>query len=167
MRRKSFAGMTCSIARTLDVVGEWWTILVLREAFRGARRFDEFEQGLGIATNILTTRLARLVQHGVLERAPAEGTKRHEYRLTEKGRDLFPVLVALLHWGDRWAAGPDGPPVTIVDRASGRPIRRLTLQDADGRSLAAHEVRGMPGPGATEETRRRYAIPEKVDGRQS
>ncbi|MCC7272610.1 MAG: helix-turn-helix transcriptional regulator [Alphaproteobacteria bacterium] len=164
MRRKSFAGMHCSIARTLEVVGEWWTILVLREAFRGARRFEDFEQGLGIATNILSSRLAKLVGHGVLERVPAPGSRRHEYRLTAKGRDLFPVLVALLQWGDRWMAGPGGPPVRITDRATGRDIAPLVLRDADGRPLAANEVRAVAGPGATDETRRRYPAREAADG---
>src|SRR6202165_3150374 len=106
--------MNCSIARALDVLGEWWTLLVVREAFRGVRRFDGFVERLGIAPDILSSRLGRLVEHGVLEeRAYQERPPRVEYRLTSKGRDLFPVLLALMAWGDRWYA-EDGPPIDLI-----------------------------------------------------
>src|SRR5215207_10126911 len=114
MRGISFGDMACSVARTLDVVGERWTLLILRDAFNGVRRFEDFQQSLGIARNILTDRLQTLAAQGVLERRRyQEHPERFEYRLTDKGRDLFPVLVALLHWGDAWYA-PDGPPRVLL-----------------------------------------------------
>lgn len=106
--------MNCSVARTLEVVGEWWTMLVIREAFFGVRRFDDFQGRLGIARNVLAARLQGLVDNGILERRLyQERPERFEYRLTEKGRDLYPVLVSLMGWGDRWMAGENGPPVTL------------------------------------------------------
>src|ERR671919_3186160 len=110
MPRKDFSEMPCSVARTLEVIGDRWTILILRDAFYGVRRFDDLRRGLGVARNILTDRLSKLVEHGVLERVPYQDPPpRFEYRLTEKGRDLWHVVTAVRQWGDRWAA-PDGPP---------------------------------------------------------
>jgi DNA-binding HxlR family transcriptional regulator len=148
--------MRCSIARALDLVGEWWTMLVVREAFMGTTRFDAFQRNLGIAPNILSARLKRLVASGVLQRMPAGGARRQEYRLTEKGRDLFPVLVALLQWGDRWLAGPDGPPVRLLDRAAGLPVA-VGVRSSDGRTLHPADIRLVPGSGAGDVTRRRFA----------
>src|SRR5262249_8199804 len=114
MKRTSFAGMHCSIARTLEVVGEWWTLLILRDAFLGIGRFDDFQRRLGIARNVLTDRLQRLVEHGILERHRyQERPERFEYRLTAKGQDLHPVILSLLRWGDRWTAGEEGPPLLL------------------------------------------------------
>ena len=110
----------CSIGRALAIVGERWTLAIVREAFAGARRFDVFQQRLGIARNVLSARLRTLVENGVLERsAYQDAPRRFEYRLTAKGRDLYPVLVALLGWGDRWLAGTEGPPLTLTHRACG------------------------------------------------
>src|SRR5258708_23707588 len=156
MRRKSFAAMRCSIARSLDLVGEWWTMLVVREAFMGTTRFDAFQRNLGIAPNILSARLRRLVASGVLQRMPAGGARRQEYRLTEKGRDLFPVLVALLQWGDRWLAGPDGPPVRLLDRAAGLP-GAVGVRSSDGRTLRPTDIRLVRGPGSRDVEPRRLA----------
>jgi len=120
MRRTSFAAMPCSVARTLEVVGEWWSLLVLRDAFKGVRRFDDFQRSLGIARNILADRLASLVEHGVLERRLyQERPERFEYRLTQKGLDLYPVIVALLRWGDHWATDDIGPPLVLSHKACG------------------------------------------------
>jgi DNA-binding HxlR family transcriptional regulator len=148
--------MRCSIARALDLVGEWWTMLVVREAFMGTTRFDAFQRNLGIAPNILSARLKRLVASGVLQRVPAGGARRQEYRLTEKGRDLFPVLVALLQWGDRWLAGPDGPPVRLLDRAAGLPVA-VGVRSSDGRTLRPADIRLVPGPGARDARHRHFA----------
>ena len=116
MRRTSFAGMACPIARTLEVVGEWWTLLIVRDALDGARRFEEFRRS-GIADNILSARLELLVRVGILERqAYQEHPPRHEYLLTAKGRDLLPVLVALGVWGLRWTDGPRRPPAGVTKR---------------------------------------------------
>ena len=120
MRRTSFATLDCSIAQTLEVVGEWWTLLILRDAFQGVRRFEAFQRDLGIARNVLSDRLNRLVDNGILERRPYQSQPpRSEYRLTSKGLDLYPVLISLMRWGDRWAAGPAGPPVSLSHKECG------------------------------------------------
>jgi DNA-binding HxlR family transcriptional regulator len=158
MKRTSFRDMNCSIARALEVVGEWWTFLVLREAFLGVRRFEGFQERLGIARNVLTTRLRRLVARGVLERSRYQTRPaRFEYRLTEKGLDLFPVVVALKEWGDRWIAGRRGPPVVLAERATGRRIDPVLVCRRTMRPIRARETIARPGPGATRETRRRFA----------
>jgi DNA-binding HxlR family transcriptional regulator len=114
VKRTPFADWPCSIARTVDLIGDWWTPLVLRDAYRGVRRFDDFQRSLGIGRNILTQRLHRLVDEGMLERRPyQEHPPRHDYVLTDKGRDFYPVLAAMMRWGDRWLAGEEGPPVRI------------------------------------------------------
>jgi DNA-binding HxlR family transcriptional regulator len=158
MKRKTFARMNCSIARALELVGEWWTMLILREAFLGTRRFHDFQRNLGIARNILSARLKKLVMRGILERSAAQdGGRRLEYRLTEKGRAFFPVLMALMQWGDRFAACPGGPPVKVVDRESGVEIAEIRVMSRDGRALKAADVAMAPGPGAGPSTRARFA----------
>lgn len=117
---ESFDPMQCSIARTLEVVGERWSLLILRDVFYGLRRFDDFRRDLGIARNVLTDRLNKLVDQGVLERRLyQEGPRRFEYRLTPKGRDLLPVLLAMMQWGDRWEAEGDEPPVALIHTSCG------------------------------------------------
>lgn len=124
MKRTSFRDWQCSIARTLDVVGEWWTPLVLREVFFGTHRFDDILDHLGVARNILADRLRTLVEHGVLEKiAYQDNPPRFEYHLTAKGRDLYPVLVALLDWGDTWEFGGATPPVELEHVGCGRRTR--------------------------------------------
>lgn len=145
MKLKSFDHMNCSLAQTLDVIGERWTLLVLRDAFFGAKRFEEFQKSLGIARNILAARLSRLVDEGILEKRPVE-SGRSEYVLTEKGLDLQPVLLAMTHWGDRHKPHPRGKRVVFVDRASGKPIQPMAVRAADGRVLKAREVKARPGP---------------------
>jgi DNA-binding HxlR family transcriptional regulator len=149
-KRRSFEEMNCSIARALDVIGEWWTLLVLREAFRGVRRFDGFVERLGIAPNILTTRLRRLVEHGIFEERPyQERPRRVEYRLTAKGRDIYPVLIALLSWGDRWYA-EDGPPVVLLHATCDHRADARFVCGHCGEKLDARDVRAVPGRGAGE-----------------
>lgn len=115
--------MTCSVARALSVVGDRWTLLILRDAFLGVRRFDEFHADLGTTRHRLADRLRTLVAHGIFDRVPyQERPARFEYRLTEKGRDLYPIVVSLTRWGDRWMAGADGPPIELVHRSCGRSI---------------------------------------------
>jgi DNA-binding HxlR family transcriptional regulator len=141
MRRTSFSDMNCSVARTLEQVGEWWTLLIIREAFFGTRRFGEFQAHLGIAPNVLSARLQSLVGHGILRAvSESENGRVLDYRLTDKGRDLFPVIVALLQWGDRHAPVPGGPPVRIVDRERGHPIAPMQVRSEDGRVLQARDV---------------------------
>lgn len=142
MRRTSFSDMSCSIARCLEQVGDWWTLLIVREAFFGTRRFGEFQSHLGIAPNVLSARLHGLVQHGILQAvAQSENGRVLDYRLTDKGRDLFPIVIAMLQWGDRHAPAPEGPPVQIIDRENGRPIAALQVRSDDGRVLQARDVR--------------------------
>jgi len=144
MRRTSFADMNCSVARTLEVVGEWWTMLVMREAFSGVRRFDEFQGRLGIARNVLAARLQRLVDFGILERRLyQERPERYEYRLTEKGFDLYPVLLSLMRWGDRWTAGPEGPPVRLVHQNCGHEATSVLSCSECGEELKPREVRAL------------------------
>jgi DNA-binding HxlR family transcriptional regulator len=117
--------LTCSIARTLQLIGDRWTILILRDAFRGVRRFDGFAEDLGIARNLLADRLARLVEHGILEKVPYnERPRRYEYRLTERGLDLSPALVAFMRWGDKHLV-EDEPPVVLVHRSCGHPLDQV------------------------------------------
>src|SRR3954468_24871940 len=120
MLNRTYENQVCSAARALEIVGERWTLLILRDALLGVRRFDDFQASLGIARNVLADRLARPVDAGVLEkRAYSERPPRHEYRLTDKGRDLWPLVHSLARWGDRHDAPPDGPPMLFVHRDCG------------------------------------------------
>jgi DNA-binding HxlR family transcriptional regulator len=164
MKRKTFGRMNCSIARALELVGEWWTMLILREAFLGTRRFQDFQRNLGIARNILSARLKKLVTRGLLQRsAAADGGRRLEYHLTEKGRAFFPVLMALMQWGDRFAACAGGAPIKVVERDSGDPIAEMQVLSRDGRVLTAKEVRIVPGPGAGMLTKARFNREQSSD----
>jgi DNA-binding HxlR family transcriptional regulator len=154
MPRIDFARMRCPVARAMAVLGERWTILVLRECFCGTTRFETFERNLGIAPNILSARLASLVRHGLLERVPEGG--RHAYRLTERGRDAFPLYLAIRDWGARHFSGPEGPPTQMVDRATGAPVAAPLPRRADGTPIGPEDVRVLPGPGANEAIRRRF-----------
>ena len=150
MYRKTFDGMNCSIARALDEVGEWWSLLIVRECTLGTTRFDDFQRRLGIARNVLTARLNSLVAHGVLEKVLAEGSeRRNEYRLTEKGEALYPALMALMQWGDQWCGHK--APLQLVEHATGQPVEPVALR-AGKRKLGLHDVRLEPGPGATPKT---------------
>ena len=141
MRRKSLSGAACPIARTLDVIGDWWSLLIVRDALRGTSRFSEFEKSLGVSKNILTRRLRSLVKQGILELSPAsDGSAYREYRLTTKGRGLFKVLVAMGQWGQENVAAPAGGRVTMVDREHRRPVRKLEVRAADGRLLGPGET---------------------------
>jgi DNA-binding HxlR family transcriptional regulator len=148
VRHKSFEDMNCSIAQALEVIGEWWTMLIIRDCFLGVRRFDDFQRRLGISRNILTDRLDHLVRQGVLDRVPyQERPVRYDYRLTDKGRDLWLVLTALRQWGDRWAA-PAGAPVEIEHRTCGQHAVAVPTCSACGEPLDLRSVRVVPGPGA-------------------
>lgn len=153
MRRTSFDTMRCPIARSLDVVGDPWTLLVVREAFFGTTRFEDFRRNLTIPRATLSARLSTLVEHGVLERlVDADAPSRPRYELTTKGRDLGPVMVSLLQWGDRWS-GLDDRPVTLVDLDAGEPIDPVYVDRRSGSPL--HDLRigrrvtsAGPGSGA-------------------
>jgi DNA-binding HxlR family transcriptional regulator len=143
--------MTCSVAQCLDVVGEWWSLLIVRDAFLGVTRFDDFQARLGISRNILTQRLNHLVENDVLKRvAYSEHPPRSEYRLTAKGRDLWHVVMAMRQWGDRWAA-PDGPPVQTKHAGCGHVITAVPVCSHCGETLDARAVTAIPGPGASQD----------------
>src|SRR6516165_5286715 len=158
MRRKSFGNMQCPIARSLERVGEWWSILILRDASLGLTRFDEFQESLGIAPNILTRRLKALVEAGLLERRRySERPPRDEYVLTEAGRDFRPVLWALLAWGNKHFA-PEGASVVVVDSKTGVEANPVLVDGNSGRPLTAPAFRSDAGPAADARTRRRHPI---------
>ena len=159
MRRKSFGNMQCPIARSLERVGEWWSILILRDAFHGLTRFDQFQESLGIAPNILARRLNSLVETGLLERRRySERPPRDEYVLTETGGDFRPVLWALLAWGNKHFA-PEGKSVVIVDSRTGEEADPVVVDGKSGRPLAAPAFRSAAGPCADGRTRQRHARP--------
>jgi len=149
MERKSFAGIDCSVAQCLEVIGEWWTMLIVRDAFMGVRRFDVFRDRLGISRNILQQRLEGLVENGVLERVLySERPPRYEYRLTQKGRDLWPVLTAMRQWGDQYSA-PNGPPIILRHESCGHDTTGVLTCNQCGEELTSRNVRAQDGPGRT------------------
>ncbi|HUG86043.1 MAG TPA: helix-turn-helix domain-containing protein [Euzebya sp.] len=151
MRRTSFADVQCSIAQSLEIIGEWWTLLILRDAFLGVRRFDDFVARLGIARNVLTDRLNTLVDAGVLERRAYDQARgRSDYVLTDKGRALWPVMTALRQWGDEWILGTGNEPVLLEHRDHGHTTTARMTCDVCGEELDARSVRAVPGPGATD-----------------
>lgn len=160
MARSEAEGGICSIARSLEWVGEPWTLLIIREAFFGTRQFSEFERYLGIAKNVLSARLRKLVELEILDRTPEAGRGNPQiYTLTEKGKDLFPILVALMQWGDQWIANGRAP-VRIVHRETQEEIGPLRLRDLRGKALTSRDICIQPGPGANQAIRRRFG-PQK------
>ena len=158
MQRKSFGKMACPIARSLERVGEWWSILIVRDALHGFTRFDQFKKSLNIAPNMLTRRLSALVDAGLLERRRySERPPRDEYILTEKGRDFRPVLIAMAAWGNRHFA-PEGASVLLVDRKTRAKADPVLVDRRSGRLLNERDFVFIAGPAASERTRRRYAI---------
>ena len=157
MRHASFSQMDCPIARSLERVGEWWSILILRDAFAGLTRFDEFEQNLGVAPNMLSRRLASLVESGLMvKRAYSARPPRYEYLLTERGRDFRPVLTAMLAFGNKHFA-PEGASVLIVDAATGAPAEPIIVDRDSGRPLVEPDFIVAAGPAASAATRARLA----------
>lgn len=157
MQKKNLGKMTCPIARGLDRVGEWWAILILRECFHGSTRFDEFRTALGIAPNMLTRRLAGLVDAGLLERRKySDHPPRYEYVLTDCGRDFEPVLIAMHAWGNRHFA-PEGQSSVLVNARTGKPADPVLVDRNSAKPMANREFRLAPGPAARERTRKRLA----------
>jgi len=162
MRHKNLAGMPCPIARSLERVGEWWSMLIMRDALHGYTRFDQFQQSLGIAPNMLTRRLDSLVEAGLLERRRySEHPPRFEYVVTARGRDFRPVLIALLAWGNRHFA-PEGESVLLVDRLTGKTADPILIDRVTNKPIteAAHGF--TAGPAAPARTRRRYGLSSKA-----
>jgi DNA-binding HxlR family transcriptional regulator len=151
------ANAQCSMARAMEVVGDRWSILILREAYYGTRRFDEFEYYIGVAPNILSNRLKRFVDAGIMKRVPLpEHSSRYDYVLTEQGRDFFPAYLALKKWGDDWLAEPEGPQVVFREREGGRAIEYPRLLTSDGRPLRLEDVEVVAGRGAVAFNRKRF-----------
>ena len=149
VKRTSFEKAECPIARSLDVLGDWWSLLIIRDAFLGLRRFGEFQKNIGLAKNILTVRLRALVDQGILTTAPAsDGSAYQEYVLTPKGRGVFPIRVALRQWSEEFSGEPQGFSTLLVDRGKGRPVRKLELRSEDGRLLQIGETELKPNPRA-------------------
>ena len=162
MQHKDLSEMQCPIARSLERVGEWWSILILRDAFQGMTRFDQFHKSLGIAPNMLTRRLNTLVDSGLLKRNRySDRPPRYEYLLTQRGRDFRPVLWALMSWGNKHFA-PEGESMLVVDVATGERAEPLLVDARSGRPLRAPEYKVVAGPAADEKTRRRYETIEQV-----
>jgi DNA-binding HxlR family transcriptional regulator len=147
MRWSDIGDQSCSIARTLSVIGDRWTLLVLREAFLRTRRFEEFQARLGATRHVLAGRLQKLVEHGIFERVRyQERPPRFEYKLTEKGRDLYPVIVSLLGWGDRWMVDEAGPPIQLIHRGCGHQMVPVPSCPHCGQPVTARDVAARPGP---------------------
>jgi DNA-binding HxlR family transcriptional regulator len=155
VKRTSLECAECPIARSLDAIGDWWSLLIIRDALLGARRFGEFQRSLGLAKNILTVRLRTLVDQGILKMAPAsDGSAYQEYVPTPKGRGVFPILVALRQWSEEFDERPEEIATILVDRESGRPVRRLELHSQDGRLLTSADTALKPRP-----AKRRRSVP--------
>jgi DNA-binding HxlR family transcriptional regulator len=154
--RKRFRNVNCGVGQALEVVGDWWSLMIVRDAFFGVRRFGDFEKSLGIAKNILTDRLEHLVEHGIFKKVDVgSGGTRFEYHLTEKGEALLPVLTALREWSDEWIFGRGREPILIHDRQSGKRVPKMQVFASDGRPLSRRDLRAVPGPGASKDTIRR------------
>ena len=136
MRRTRFADAPCPIARATDLIGDWWTPMVLREAFLGRKRFDEFQKALGLSRPVLAQRLSRLVDEGLLEKVLyQERPRRHEYRLTDKGTAFFDVLAAMWRWGEDWLWEDGAPPLEMIDARTGEPVRAVVLDENTGKPI--------------------------------
>jgi DNA-binding HxlR family transcriptional regulator len=162
MQRKSFGNMQCPVARSLERVGEWWSILILRDALAGMTRFDEFQRSLNIAPNILTRRLTALVDAGLLERRLyCERPPRHEYVMTERGRDFRPVLISLQTWGNRHFA-PEGPSVMLVDARTGTPAQPILVDRVTGQPITDVTHKNAAGPAAGARVKKRFGASRKI-----
>ncbi len=148
MLRHDYPGQFCSVAKSLEVIGERWSLLIVREVMHGRRRFSQLQGSLGVARNVLSARLGRLIEEGILERrAYQESPPRYEYFLTEKGLDLWPALIALQGWGDRHSAGPEGPPMMLLHKGCGGRVTDRGICSECGEVLHARDARAVPGPG--------------------
>lgn len=149
MLGRDYPALDCSVAKALEVIGERWSLLIVRSVMHGNRRFGEMQESLGIARNVLSARLQRLIDEEILERrAYQESPPRYEYFLTQKGLDLWPALIALLHWGERYSPAPAGPRRLIVHKECGGTVSERGICENCGKVLHARDARQVPGPGA-------------------
>ena len=152
MLHRDYPALDCSVAKALEVIGERWSLLIVRSVMHGNRRFGEMQESLGIARNVLSARLQRLVDEEILERrAYQESPPRYEYFLTQKGLDLWPALIALLNWGDRYSPDPEGPRRLIVHKQCGGTVSERGICESCGKVLTARDAKQVPGPGAKAE----------------
>jgi DNA-binding HxlR family transcriptional regulator len=148
VKRTDTSGWPCTIARSADVLGDHWNVLLIRQACLGTRRFDDFQAELGIGRNILTQRLTRLVDERILTRVEyQQNPPRYEYRLTDKGRDAYPILAAMAAWGDRWLTGPEGTPLVLHHTECGHDMHAVVVCSECAQPLDVRKVRAKPGPG--------------------
>lgn len=153
MTRKSLEHLNCSWAQAAEAIGDKWSLMIVRDAFYGVRTFSAFANRIGIAKNILTQRLKHLEDHGIIEkRSMGVGSTRFEYCLSEKGLSLFPVLIAMSQWSDKWVFGPGNEPLIVVDAKNKQPIQPVQVNDAQGQPLSIEEVEFVDGPGAVNNT---------------
>ena len=156
LKPEKYDPLNRSIGHVLEIIGEGWAILIIREAYFGTRRFEDFQRQLGIARNILTARLKKLCHNEILDRVPIkQGAKRHEYVLTAKGKELMPLLIALTQWGDKWIFGENAEPVIFMDRENREPIARINVYSSKGTQLRPRDIVVVAGPGASVEARKR------------
>lgn len=157
MKRTSFREWPCSVARSVDILGDWWAPLIFREAFLGTTRFDDFQENLSIGRNILTQRLKRFVEEGLMTKEKYQDRPaRFEYQLTEKGADFFDVITAMLRWGDRWLDGGKGPPLAMEHHACGHTVHAKAVCDHCGDDFTRKDVDFSPGPGMDRETAAKF-----------
>ena len=165
MKRKSLEHFNCSWAQASEAIGDKWSIMIIRDAFYGVKTFSAFANNIGIARNILTQRLEHLQKHEILEKkAIGLGSSRYEYRLTEKGFALFPVIVALGQWSDQWIFGEGKEPLVIVDLENREPVQKMVVEASDNRELTLRDITFKAGPGANENTRQTAAEIEQALG---
>jgi DNA-binding HxlR family transcriptional regulator len=165
MTRQSFAEVDCGVAQAAQQVGDKWTLVILRDAFNGVTRYDDFAMHLGVASNVLAARLAALVDADILCRRPVAGDGRAwEYKLTPKGLDLYPLIVFLQQWGDRWMPKPLGNRIEIVDCKTLRPVRKVQVHDADGQVLSARDTRLRMGRGGSDVMRQLQSVVARRQG---
>jgi DNA-binding HxlR family transcriptional regulator len=153
MERVSFEGRNCSLARSLDVLGDWWNVLIVREALWGTSKFDDFQRNLGMSKSILSKRLKLLLEHEILCKHNRGGSI--DYSLTEKGREINAIIVSMLQWGDRWYPHAEGPPVVLVNKKTRSPLSPVKFYDQDGEEVGVSDIGICAGPGADAETQER------------
>jgi DNA-binding HxlR family transcriptional regulator len=159
VKRTDTSGWPCTIARSVDVLGDHWNLLLIREACLGTRRFDDFQAALGIGRNMLSRRLGRLCDEGVLSRVEYQPSpRRYEYRLTDKGRDVYPILAAMAAWGERWLTGPEGSPLVLHHAACDHDMRAVVVCSECEQPLDVRQVRATVGPGHPDRTDRPGAV---------
>ncbi|EAQ64184.1 hypothetical protein MED121_01090 [Marinomonas sp. MED121] len=155
MKRKSLEHFNCSWAQAAEAVGDKWSIMIIRDAFYGVKTFSAFVKSIGIAKNILTQRLEHLQKHEIIEKRPVGlGSSRFEYCLTEKGFALFPAIIALGQWGDKWIFGEGKEPLIVVDMESKQPLEQVSVKASDGRKLSLRDITFVAGEGASENTQK-------------